>query len=238
MVHIKMRMLLSEMNVTLLAHTPDPERVCAAAALTSYWYKGASETITVLTEKEIDDILTNVMGYGHVSVIEHATFTFSIEGISRACSHQLVRHRLASYTQQSQRYVKIEDMDPVVPDTIRGDAAAMDLYEKSMRQLTEAYERLVGMGIPTEDARFVLPNASTTNIVMTVNARQPRHFFKFRRFERAQWEIRDVAREMLRLAKAVAPKIFKNAGPSCVCERTCPEGDLSCGRIKVNKDGT
>lgn len=229
---------MSDMKVTLLAHTPDPERVCAAAALTSYWYKGASETFGVLTEKEIGDILTNVMGYGHVSVIEHATFTFSIEGISRACSHQLVRHRLASYTQQSQRYVKIEDMDPVVPDTIRSNPEAMALYEQGMRQVADAYASLVELGIPNEDARFVLPNASTTNIVMTVNARELRHFFKFRCCERAQWEIRDVAREMLRLAKGVAPKIFKNAGPSCVCERTCPEGDLSCGRIKVNNDGT
>ncbi len=226
------------MNVTLLAHTPDPERVCAAAALTSYWYKGASETIAVLSDKEIADILDTVMGYGHVSVIEHASFTFSIEGISRACSHQLVRHRLASYTQQSQRYVKIEDMDPVVPETIRCNPDAMARYHQCMELLSGAYGALVDMGIPNEDARFLLPNAATTNIVMTVNARELRHFFKFRCCERAQWEIRDVAREMLRQAKEIAPKIFKNAGPSCVCERTCPEGDLSCGRIKVNKDGT
>ncbi len=226
------------MNITLLAHTPDPERVCAAAALTSYWYKGASETIAVLSEKEIGDILSTVMGYGHVSVIEHATFTFSIEGISRACSHQLVRHRLASYTQQSQRYVRIEDMVPVIPDTIRDNPEAMARYSQCMKLLSGAYGSLVDMGIPNEDARFVLPNAATTNIVMTVNARELRHFFKLRCCERAQWEIRDVAREMLRLAKEIAPKIFKNAGPSCVCERTCPEGDLSCGRIKVNNDGT
>ena len=226
------------MKVTLLAHTPDPERVCAAAALTSYWYKGASETIGVLSEKEIEDILTNVMGYGHVSVIEHAAFTFSIEGISRACSHQLVRHRLASYTQQSQRYVKVEDLSPVVPETIRTNPEAAERYQSCMDVLSKAYGELVALGIPNEDARFVLPNAATTNIVMTVNARELRHFFKFRCGERAQWEIRDVAREMLRLAKEIAPKIFKNAGPSCVCERTCPEGDLSCGRIKVNSNGT
>jgi thymidylate synthase (FAD) len=107
-----------------------------------------------------------------------------------------------------------------------------------MDVLSKAYGELVALGIPNEDARFVLPNAATTNIVMTVNARELRHFFKFRCCERAQWEIRDVAREMLRLAKEIAPKIFKNAGPSCVCERTCPEGDLSCGRIKVNSNGT
>ena len=164
------------MKVTLLAHTPDPERVCAAAALTSYWYKGASETIGVLSEKEIEDILTNVMGYGHVSVIEHAAFTFSIEGISRACSHQLVRHRLASYTQQSQRYVKVEDLSPVVPETIRTNPEAAERYQSCMDVLSKAYGELVALGIPNEDARFVLPNAATTNIVMTVNARELRHF--------------------------------------------------------------
>jgi len=236
--HTSMKTSLSSMNVTLLSHTPDPERVCAAAALTSYWHKGASETFGVLTEKEIEDILSKVMGYGHVSVIEHATFTFSIEGISRACSHQLVRHRLASYTQQSQRYVRVEELDPVVPATIAGEERAAEAYGACMKAVQETYETLVGLGVPTEDARFILPNATTTNIVMTVNARELRHFFKYRCCERAQWEIRAVAREMLALVRAVAPKIFKNAGPSCVCEHVCPEGDLSCGRIKVNANGT
>jgi len=233
-----MRMLLISMNVVLLSHTPEPERVCAAAALTSYWYKGASETHTVLSDKEIDDILTKVIGYGHVSVIEHASFTFSVEDISRACSHQLVRHRLASYTQQSQRYVRVEELSPVIPESIKCNSEAMETFYKSIDSIKETYNKLVGMGIPTEDARFILPNATPTNIVVTMNARELRHFFKYRCCERAQWEIRDVAREMLSLVHKLAPRLFKNAGPSCVCERYCPEGDMSCGRIKVNNDGT
>jgi len=225
------------MKVSLLSHTPDPERVCAAAALTSYWYKGASDTFEVLTGKEIDDILDKVIGYGHVSVIEHVKFTFSIEGVSRACTHQLVRHRVASYTQQSQRYVKVQDMDPVVPSTISSNPEANKAYMDEIERIKSCYARLVDLGIPNEDARFILPNATATNIVVTMNARELRHFFKFRCCERAQWEIRDVANEMLRKCKEVAPKIFNKAGPTCICEGYCPEGDLSCGRIKVKDNG-
>lgn len=227
------------MKVALLSHTPEPERVCAAAALSSYWYKGASETHPVLSEKEIDDILSKVLGYGHVSVIEHASFTFSVEGVSRACTHQLVRHRMASYTQQSQRYVRMEGFDPVVPGTIRKNERAREVYSRAMEAMASAYDELVGMGIPNEDARFVLPNAATTNIIVTMNARELRHFFKFRCCARAQWEIREAAQRMLELASAAAPKLFKNAGPSCISEGYCPEGELSCGRIsRVNDDGT
>ncbi|HOP09397.1 MAG TPA: FAD-dependent thymidylate synthase [Candidatus Methanofastidiosa archaeon] len=223
------------MKVSLISHTPDPERVCAASALTSYWYKGASETYEALTEKEIGDIIDKVIGYGHVSVIEHIKFTFSVEGVSRACTHQLVRHRVASYTQQSQRYVRIEDLNPVVPPTIGANDEANKVYLEEIERIKGTYSRLVQMGIPNEDARFILPNAATTNIVVTMNARELRHFFKFRCCERAQWEIRDVANRMLDSCKAVAPRIFKKAGPTCVCEGHCPEGDLSCGRIKVKK---
>jgi len=224
--------MLIDMNVTLLSYTPDPERTCAAAALTSFWHKGASETHHVLSDEEIDDILTKVMGYGHVSVIEHATFTFSLEGISRACSHQLVRHRVASYTQQSQRYVEIENFSPVLPPSIRANRDAAKVYDNVMESVKQAYEKLIGLGIDNEDARFVLPNATPTNIVVTMNARELRHFFKMRCCERAQWEIRDVARRMLACVRPVAPRLFRRAGPSCVCEGRCPEGDLSCGRIR------
>ncbi|MBN1786660.1 MAG: FAD-dependent thymidylate synthase [Candidatus Methanofastidiosa archaeon] len=226
------------MKVALLSHTPDPERVCAAAALTSYWYKGASETYDALTEEEIGNILDKVMGYGHVSVIEHAKFTFSIEDVSRACTHQLVRHRVASYTQQSQRYVKVEELEPVIPPTVKSDPDALRLYNDAVENIKAVYSKLVDLGIPNEDARFILPNATRTNIVVTMNARELRHFFKFRCCERAQWEIREVANRMLDICKSVAPKIFKRAGPTCVCEGRCPEGDLSCGRIKVSSNGS
>jgi len=225
------------MKVRLISFTPDPERVCASAALTSYWYKGASETYSALTEKEIADILDKVIGYGHVSVIEHVKFTFSLEDISRACTHQLVRHRVASYTQQSQRYVKVEEMEPVVPPAISGDPKAKEIFDDAVEKIKEAYSSLIDMGIQNEDARFILPNATKTNIVVTMNARELRHFFKFRCCERAQWEIRDVANEMLRQAKEIAPRIFKDAGPTCVCEGHCPEGNLSCGRVKVSDNG-
>ncbi|MHC1605466.1 MAG: FAD-dependent thymidylate synthase [Candidatus Methanofastidiosia archaeon] len=224
-------------RVVLLSYTPDPERVCAAAALSTYWYKGASQTYDKLSKGEIGEILEKVIGYGHVSVIEHASFTFSIEDVSRACTHQLVRHRLASYSQQSQRYVRIEGMTPVVPKSVSQDPAAKALFETGVDKAVKVYEDMIRIGIPKEDARFVLPQASKTNIVVTMNARELRHFFKYRCCERAQWEIREMAKKMLSLVKEIAPIIFKNAGPTCICEKYCPEGDLSCGRLKVKNDG-
>jgi len=221
------------MIVKLLNYTPDPERTCAAAALSSYWYKGASETLSTLSEKEIVDILKRVIGYGHHSVVEHASFTFSLEGVSRACTHQLVRHRIASYTQQSQRYVEMEE-SYIIPPSVEKKEKAENIFKNQIKSVFESYEKLVELGIPREDARFLLPNATKSNIVVTMNARELLHFFRLRCCNRSQWEIRKVAWKMLKEVKKIAPTIFEKAGPPCF-SGTCPEGDLACNLWKEIK---
>ena len=134
---------------------------------------------------------------GHHSVIEHAVFTFSVEGVSRALTHQLVRHRVASFSQQSQRYVSMDSATYVTPHTIEGNADAEKLFDSVMDDIWDAYKKLEGMGIPAEDARYLLPNGCTTNITITMNARELLHFFSLRCCNRAQWEIREMADQML-----------------------------------------
>lgn len=224
------------MKVLLINYTPDPDRLCAQAALVSKWPKGWSEFKDVWNDKTDLQHLTDAVEKGHVSVIEHASFTFSLEGISRSCSHQLVRHRIASYTQQSQRYVTLEKDTFVIPKTIKENEKAHKLFEKKVRELFSAYKELCDLGIPKEDARFIMSNATTTNIVVTMNARELLHFFALRCCERTQWELREAAWKMLTLVKKVAPLIFQNAGPSCVQLGFCPEGDLTCGKIKEMKE--
>jgi len=215
-------------KVFLISNTENPEKTCAAAALTSYWYKGASETYEKLSKKEIEGILRKVIGYGHISVIEHASFTFSIEGVSRACTHQLVRHRMASYTQQSQRYVEIEHFEPVIPSSIQKNKSALHVFGDFLSNVLDTYKKLIKNNILPEDARFILPNATRTNIVITMNARELLHVFRLRCCNRAQWEIQEMAWKMLKLCKEKAPVIFENAGPLCITEGKCIEGDLAC----------
>ena len=225
------------MKVKLITHTPDPDRLCAQAALVSKWPKGWSEFKDLWNDKTDMRHLTDAIEKGHVSVIEHACFTFSLEGISRSCSHQLVRHRIASYTQQSQRYVQLQDPDAfVIPETIQENEKARKLFQEQLKAQFSTYERLIDLGIPKEDARFVMPNATKTNIMVTMNARELLHFFALRCCERTQWELREVAWKMLALAKKVAPLIFSKGGPSCVQLGFCPEGDLTCGKIKEIKE--
>jgi thymidylate synthase (FAD) len=145
---------------------------------------------------------------GHESIIEHASATFEISGISRACSHQLVRHRLASYSQESQRYVDMSDPDRVVPDAIRASPEAYGVWSSFVDQVKDIYSELRGLGIRKEDARFVLPNAAETRIVMTMNFRELRHFFRLRLAPEAQWEIRHVALEVLKQLAPHAPTVF------------------------------
>ena len=220
------------MEVKLIAYTPKPDMVCAAAAFTSWKKKTTAELFEQLSEKEALEFLKTVMGFGHMSVTEHAAFTFSISGVSRALTHQLVRHRIASYTQQSQRYVKFsrDEIQYVTPPTIEKDKEAKKVYDDLMEKIADVYVKLTGKGIPPEDARFVLPNAATTNIVVTMNARELLHFIRLRSCERTQWELRDVAIEVLRQAKKVAPVLFSDGGPGCVIG-PCPEGKLTCGKI-------
>lgn len=220
-------------SVKLKEFTPDPEELSTWAALISYWDDWSSDALENINQEDVDNHLKRVLGYGHETVIEHVNFTFAIEGCSRVCTHQLVRHRLASYTQQSQRYVKIrEDEEKVfqLPKSIKGselEDEVRDHYNESM----DLYEELLNEGIPKEDARFVFPQSVRSKIVVTMNARELLHFFNLRTCYRAQWEIREVAWSMLRQVKDVAPVIFEEAGPPCVRSGDCPFGELTCGEL-------
>lgn len=217
------------MQVELLNHTPDPERAIATAARLCYAPVGAAELMETMPEERVRSVLTTIMRSGHFSTLEHASYTFAIDGVSRVLTHQLVRHRLASFNQQSQRYVKFDGGFPfVTPPTIAADDEALAVFNELMDQAASAYQRLLDAGIPAEDARFVLPNATETKIVVTMNVRELLHFFELRCCNRAQWEIQELAVKMLELVRPTAPFIFMDAGAPCV-HGTCPEGKMTCG---------
>jgi thymidylate synthase (FAD) len=176
---------------------------------------------------DADKALRGALSAGHESVIEHAAFTFRIEGVSRALLTQITRHRLASFSVESQRHVDMSAMPCVTPPAIAADPEIMREYNDVLSHIKSFYQRAVSSGIDKEDARFVLPNACETRMIMTMNARELRHFFSLRCCNRAQWEIRALADEMLRQCKNVAPALFDKAGPGCVRGR-CPEGKRRC----------
>ena len=185
------------MHVELLYHTPDPERAIATAARLCYAPVGASELMETMSEERQHSVLKTIMASGHFSTLEHASYTFAIDGVSRAMTHQLVRHRLASFNQQSQRYVTFkEEPDFIVPSTVV-DAGAQEAFDAAAKAAFAAYDALVKAGVPAEDARYLLPNACETKIVVTMNIRELLHFFSVRCCNRAQWEIRGVADAML-----------------------------------------
>lgn len=217
------------MKVELINYTPDPDKTCAAAALGCHSSLDSCELLTNLTEQKTRNILKKTIASGHHSVIEHANFTFCISGVSRALTHQLVRHRIASYSQQSQRYVKLNNPTFVTPPAIEENESANQEYQKFMENAWKIYRLLLDFGINAEDARFVLPNATTTAITVTMNARELRHFFSLRCCTRAQWEIRQMAWKMLEQVKMVAPVIFEDAGPNC---DNCLEPNFPCERRK------
>ena len=214
------------MIVKLLAYTQNADAICAAAGNSCYSERPSYEIVEDINSERV---LSRIVGMGHHSVIEHAVFTFSVEGVSRALTHQLVRHRVASFSQQSQRYVSLTEPTYVTPHTVEGDEEARRVFDETMDAIWKAYSKLEGMGIPAEDARYLLPNGCTTNITITMNARELLHFFSLRCCNRAQWEIREMADRMLELCMEVSPVIFRNAGPPCV-RGPCPEGKLSCGK--------
>jgi len=220
------------MKVRLLRHTQDAELVCAAAAHSCYSSHTSDELMDNMDRARAERILDSVLEKGHHSVLEHASYTFSLEGVSRVVTHQLVRHRIASYSQQSQRYVGMQNADFITPPSIGGDEEARSRYEELMVAIWKAYRELAAR-VPVEDARYVLPNACATNITVTMNARELWHFFTLRCCNRAQWEIREAADEMLREVRRVSPIIFKNAGPPCL-RGPCPEGDMSCGQPRLD----
>jgi len=227
----------AKLKVLLLEHTPNPESVVAMAAKLCYSPSDVEGLKGKIAAKDQKAFVEKLVSIGHMSPIEHVSFTFGIEGISRACSHQLVRHRVASYSQQSQRYVRETEFDYVIPETIKADKELRKTFESFMKKAQKAYDEMIagleGRGVTGEnasqDARFILPNAAETKIVVTMNARELLHFFRVRCCNRAQWEIRAMATDMLGEVKKAAPVIFKDSGPGCV-KGKCPEGKMSCGK--------
>ena len=256
------------LKVKLIEHTPNPEKVIASAAKLCYSSVGVDEILEGLDKEKTENFLSMLMNYGHYSPIEHVSFTFAIEGVSRSLTHQLVRHRVASYSQQSQRYVKLDAFEYIIPPSIENNSKAKEIFIEAMKKDQEYYDEIVEILFEQiyneslnkyirekslnstseveervlrklksqaqkkaiEDARYVFPNACATKIVVTMNARELMHFFSHRCCNRAQWEIRDLADEMLKLVKSVAPNLFKHCGPGCVKDK-CPEGTMTCGKI-------
>lgn len=241
------------MKVKLLTYTPDAEKTIAAAAKLCY-AKSDIDTLTEnLTPEKVESFLKMLEDLGHESPVEHASFTFAIEGVSRALLAQITRHRIASFSVQSQRYVSKTDFSYIIPPEIDAlpDAreeyiAAMEedaRHYESLRQklMVKHYETNIAQGLPeaeakraaekkaNEDARFVLPNACDTRIIMTMNVRSLHNFFKLRCCTRAQWEIRELAIAMLKLVREVCPLLFGKAGPSCLYG-ACSEGAYTCGK--------
>lgn len=213
------------MNVQLLAHTPAPEQLVAASAKLCYSAASIADLAAIEADKAAEFI--GKLPEAHQSPFEHVSFTFGIEGVSRTMLAQITRHRIASFSVQSQRYVEMGGFGYVVPPSIAANQDALDEYEHFMDRADLVYTYLRSCGIPAEDARFVLPNACETRMIVTMNARELLHFFSMRCCKRAQWEIRAVADEMLRLCKEVAPEIFAKAGAGCV-RGHCPEGKMGC----------
>lgn len=251
-------------KVKLVEFTPNPEKVVAAAAKLCYSSVGIDEITEGLDDNAASKFIKMLSSYGHHSPMEHVSFTFGIEGVSRSLTHQLVRHRIASYSQQSQRYVKLDAFEYIIPPSIAKDEKCKAIFVDAMRRDQEDYDKLVDAlktsnleeyvkelkerkkcdeltekeikslkskaeKAAIEDARYVFPNACETKIVVTMNARELINFFSHRCCMRAQWEIRDLADEMLKQVKAVAPNLFLACGPSCV-KGNCSEGAMTCGK--------
>ena len=225
------------MKITLITHTPDPEKIIASAAKLCYSSNDIGTLMNGLTTEKIESFIKKLADLGHQSPLEHCTFMFGVEGVSRALLAQLTRHRIASYSVKSQRYVKEDDFDYVVPNSIKELKPEFKYggygwnYDDVMELIGFYYRAAVEAGVPAEDARYVLPNACTTQVMMTFNIRSLLNFFELRCCNRAQWEIRQMADEMLDICKSIAPNIFAKAGASCVRGK-CKEGKMCCGNPK------
>ena len=247
----------TKLKVKLLAHTPDADKLVAAAAKLCYSAADVDTLMDGLTADKVEAMCQKLADLGHESPIEHASYTFAVEGVSRALLAQLTRHRIASYSVQSQRYVDKSDFDYIMPPEIAAIPEAAAKFEEIMAQLGTGYEelrtllknghkdRLMAAGadekdadfkagkMANEDARFVLPNACDTRIIFTMNARSLHNFFRLRCCNRAQWEIRAMADEMLRLCREVSPVLFRRAGASCAVTGKCSEGAMCCGEPRA-----
>ena len=226
----------SEMKVVLVRHTLSPEEVVALGARLCYSKARVDDLLERVEAKDQTDFVHKSMSMGHDSVLEHASFTFGIEGVSRTLLAQISRDRVASFSVQSQRYVSYESgFGYIVPPKIEalGEDAVAE-FEQQMATIHQWYtdwQQKLGTGEGgNEDARFVLPGACETRMMVTMNVRELRHFFSLRMCSRAQWEIRALAAEMHRLCMEVAPTLFENAGPGCL-RGACPEGEKTCGKM-------
>ena len=232
------------MKVSILAHTPNIENVIASSGRLCYSKVGVNELLQKHSKEDNERFIKMLADMGHHSPLEHVSFTFAVEGVSRALTHQLVRHRIASYSQQSQRYVNLEEtFDYIMPPSIEKNEVTTTVFENAMKDIKRYYDYLVdsleesyisnGMNKreankkAIEDARYVLPNACETKIVFTMNVRTLLHFFEKRCCSRAQWEIRNLANEMLRQCKEISPILFSSAGATCK-KGYCTEGKMSC----------
>lgn len=215
----------------LINYTPNPEKTIAMAGKLCYSSSNIYRLLDSLDEVAIEQFNYKLMDMGHQSPLEHVSFTFAIEGVSRALTHQLVRHRIASYSQQSQRYVNENNFEYIVPPSIAKNQRSISKFTNLMTSINRIYNELIDAGIPKEDARYILPNATETKIIATFNIRSLLHFFSLRCCNRAQWEIRILANLMLAEVKKIAPLLFKNAGPACKQKGYCPEGKMSCGIV-------
>jgi len=222
-------------SAKILSHTPEPERTVALAARLCYSARGVGELDEALSGGEVAALVDKLVAMGHYSALEHAQFVFGVEGISRACSHQLVRHRLASYSQQSQRYVRLKDVSAVVPPSVADHPVHGPAFKQKLEDLWNFYAKMVDDGVLAEDARYILPNACETKIVISMNARELRHFFTLRLCRRAQWEIRELAMRMLEEVHPLAPRLFASSGPGCL-RGPCPEKAYSCGKADEVRD--
>jgi thymidylate synthase (FAD) len=222
------------LQVKLLRYTDDPERTIAAAARISYTTKPVPELLKTMEQEKIAAFLTQLLSAGHVSPFEHASFTFFIDGISRVTSHQLVRHRVASYTQQSQRYVFHKGLEYVTPPSISSKPALKQKFDYFLSQAHDLYKQMVAEGISVEDARYVLPNAIITRLVMTMNARELMHSSSLRLCLKAQWEIVELFEKIKEEVKKVSPFLGNQLKPKCYDLTYCNEKE-SCGLFPVRE---
>jgi len=228
------------MKVELIRHTENAEELIAAAARVCYTSDKASDMLEKINQETIDKMIKVAMDNHHDSILEHISFTFLIEDVSRALTHQLVRHRLCTFHQRSQRYVEVDDLlnNYVAPESIRDNTEAKMTFEYALDTIAACYKRLIDeFNIPKEDARYLLPNATTSQLIMTTNARNLIHIFGLRCCNRAQNEIHELADHMLQKCREVLPSIFNRVGPNCYNNRGfCPEGKMHCGKRKFVMD--
>lgn len=224
------------MNIMLIAHTPEPEKIVAAAARCCYSNVGSINLLMDdMTDDKAEKLIHKLINAGHEAPFEHVSYTFGVEGVSRSLLAQITRHRVASFSVRSQRYCEEPFLDVVVPRSIRGENKR--IWDGLMVQISRAYSKfLKSADVKKEDARFILPNACTTRFMVTMNVRELWHFFNLRCCERAQWEIRGLAEEMLTICKKVSPALFEKAGPSCMRLGYCPEGALGCGKVEPREE--